>query len=154
MIELMLNPPANASNLYTLPLLVWGSPLYDPQAPGWFRARYKEHLPKDNNQSPKIDVLQVGLVKINPDNQKQTPYIIANHMIAAGVTGRRTADASKMPNIPVRSTGSGRRKLPGSMWESGQQGIDPAKAKELPVSAGVACPTQAVRQIGQMPPTA
>jgi hypothetical protein len=99
MLNLMLNPPANAANPMTLPLLVCGSPLYDPQAPGWFRARYKEYLPKDQNGSPVVDVLQTGLIKLFPRSAKQTPYMIANHMIAAGVTGRCTDDPTKIPNI-------------------------------------------------------
>lgn len=99
MLELMLNPPANASNPLSLPLLVCGSPLYDPQAPGWFRTRYKALLPKDKNGSPTVEVLQVGLLRLNPDSPKQTPYMIANHMIAAGVTGQCTNDPSKIPNI-------------------------------------------------------
>jgi hypothetical protein len=99
MLELMLNPPANAANPYTLPLLVCGSPLYDPQAPGWFRTRYKDHLQKDKNGSPIADVLTVGLVKIWPDSPKLTPYMIANHMVAAGVTGRCTDEPTRIPNI-------------------------------------------------------
>ena len=47
MLELTLDPPANAASPQTLPLLVCGSGLYDPQAPGWFRTRYKDQLPKD-----------------------------------------------------------------------------------------------------------
>lgn len=99
MLELTLNPPANQDNPYTLPLLVCGSPLYDPQAPGWFRTRYKDQLPKDANGSPTVDVLQVGLVKILPRSRKPTPYMVANHMIAAGVTGRCTADPTTIPDI-------------------------------------------------------
>ncbi len=99
MLELMLNPPYTQDDPYTLPLLVCGSPLYDPQAPGWFRTRYKDCLPPDNHGSPKVDVLQAGLVRIFPNSPKQTPYMIANHMIAAGVTGRCTGDATNLPNI-------------------------------------------------------
>ncbi|WP_341679285.1 hypothetical protein [Niveibacterium sp. SC-1] len=99
MLELMLDPPWNVGNPLTLPLLVCGSPLYDPQAPGWFRTRYKDQLPKDENGSPTVDVLQTGLVRINPDSPKLTPYMIANHMIAAGVTGQCTKDPSQIPNI-------------------------------------------------------
>ena len=99
MLELMLNPEANAASATTLPLLVCGAPLYDPQAPGWFRTRYKELLPKDKNGSPMVATLQAGLVRINPDSAKLTPYLIANHMIAAGVTGRCTNDPTQMPDI-------------------------------------------------------
>lgn len=99
MLELMLNPPYTQDDPYTLPLLVCGSPLYDPQAPGWFRTRYKDCLPTDNNGTPKVDVLQAGLIQIFPNSRKQTPYMIANHMIAAGVTGRCTGDATNLPNI-------------------------------------------------------
>jgi hypothetical protein len=98
MLELMLNPPANEANGCTLPLLVCGSPLYDPQAPGWFRVRYKEKLPMTQG-TPTVDVLQVGFIEINPGSRKKTPYMIANHMIAAGVTGRCTNDPSLLPNI-------------------------------------------------------
>lgn len=99
MLELMLNPPANAASPTTLPLLVCGSPLYDPQAPGWFRTRYKDQLPRDKHGSPRADVLQAGLVRICPDSPKQTPYMVANHMIAAGVTGQFTDDPSRIPDI-------------------------------------------------------
>lgn len=99
MLELMLNPPSNADNPQTLPLLVCGSPLYDPQAAGWFRTHYKDQLPRDANGTPSAKVLQVGLVKISPRSSKPTPYMVANHMIAAGVTGRCTDDASKVPDI-------------------------------------------------------
>jgi hypothetical protein len=44
-------------------------------------------------------VLQTGLIKIHPESPKQTPYMIANHMIAAGVTGRCTGDTTNVPNI-------------------------------------------------------
>lgn len=99
MLELMLNPPANSANPYTLPLLVCGSPLYDPQASGWFRTRYKDQLPKDNNGTPTADVLQAGFIRINSHSPKLTPYMIANHMIAAGVEGRCTNDPSTIPDI-------------------------------------------------------
>lgn len=99
MLELMLNPPANAANPTTLPLLVCGSPLYDPQAPGWFRCRFKDQLPKDANGSPRADVLQAGFVRIGPDSPKKTPYMVANHMIAAGVTGICSNDPGKIPDI-------------------------------------------------------
>ena len=99
MLELTLNPPAQAEQPLTLPLLVCGSPLYDPQAPGWFRTRYKDQLPRDKNGTPCVDVLQVGLVRLSPDSRKLTPYMIANHLIAAGVTGKCTDDPSKIPNI-------------------------------------------------------
>lgn len=99
MLELMLNPPANAANPYTLPLLVCGSPLYDPQAAGWFRVRYKDQMPRTEYGSPTADVLQAGFVKLNPASAKRTPYMVANHMIAAGVTGRCTDDPAKIPDI-------------------------------------------------------
>ncbi len=99
MLDLMLNPPSNEANPYTLPLLVCGSPLYDPQAPGWFRARYKNQLPKNKHNTPTVDLLQVGLIRVSPHSRKETPYMIANHMIAAGVTGRCTDDPTQLPNI-------------------------------------------------------
>jgi len=99
MLEHAVNPEANASNPYTLPLLVCGSPLYDPQAAAWFRVRYKDQLPVNANGTPTVDVLQTGLVRLNPDSPKLTPYMIANHMIAAGVTGRCTSDPTTIPNI-------------------------------------------------------
>ena len=99
MLEQALNPASNASNPYTLPLLVCGSPLYDPQAAAWFRVRYKDQLPLDANGSPTVDVLQTGTVRLTPKSAKLTPYMVANHMIAAGVTGRCTKDAAKIPNI-------------------------------------------------------
>jgi hypothetical protein len=99
MLENALNPEANADNPYTLPLLVCGSPLYDPQAAAWFRVRYKDQLPVNANGTPTVDVLQAGLVRLNPTSPKLTPYMIANHMIAAGVTGRCTSDPSTIPDI-------------------------------------------------------
>ena len=100
MLELMLNPPSNADKPYTLPLLVCGSPLYDPQAAAWFRVRYKSQIKSLNKHgTPTVNVLQAGLVRINPDSTKLTPYMIANHMIAAGVTGKCTKDASQIPDI-------------------------------------------------------
>jgi len=105
MLEVLLNPPHNEANPYTLPLLVGGSPLYDPQAPGWFRVRYKEFLPTaptnppGNQGIPLANVMQAGAIRINPDSKKLTPYMIANHMIAAGVTGRCTATPGVIPDI-------------------------------------------------------
>lgn len=99
MLEQALNPAWNASNPYSLPLLVCGSPLYDPQAAAWFRVRYKDQLPVDKNGTPTVDVLQAGTVRLNPSSAKLTPYMVANHMIAAGVTGRCTNDPSKIPDI-------------------------------------------------------
>ena len=102
MLELTLDPPANAASPQTLPLLVCGSPLYDPQAPGWFRTRYKDQLPKDPEiGTPTVNVLQAGLIKIRPDSAKPTPYMIANHMIAASVTGRWTNAPGKLPDIRI-----------------------------------------------------
>ncbi len=99
MLNLLLDPPGNAANPCTLPLLVCGSPLYDPQAPGWFRIRYKDQLPRNKIGAPLVDPLQAGFIWLNSNSAKKTPYMIANHMIAAGVTGRCTDDASEMPNI-------------------------------------------------------
>lgn len=99
MLDQALNPAANADNPYTLPLLVCGSPLYDPQAAAWFRIRYKDQLPRDANGTPTVDVLQAGLVRLTASSEKPTPYLVANHMIAAGVTGRCTNDPSKIPDI-------------------------------------------------------
>lgn len=127
MLELMLNPPANAANPYTLPLLVGGSPLYDPQAPGWFRTRYKDQLPKDDNGSPTANVLQAGFVKLNPGSPKKTPYMIANHMIAAGVTGVCTGDQSKTPYIQVYEAQDIAAATFLSLYAA-QPGIDPAGA--------------------------
>jgi len=98
MLDLTLDPPANRESEFTLPLLVCGSTVYDPQAPGWFRTRYKEQLPRDHG-APTADVLQAGYVNINPRSAKQTPYMIANHMIAAGVMGACTDDLTRIPNI-------------------------------------------------------
>jgi hypothetical protein len=100
MLDLVLDPPANRENPFTLPLLVCGSPLYDPQAPAWFRTRYKADLPAIKRM-PLAEVMQAGYIKISPDSQKRTPYMIANHMIAAGVKGQCTDDPSKPPNIQL-----------------------------------------------------
>lgn len=99
MLEALLDPPHNAMNPYTLPLLIGGSPLYDPQAPAWFRVRFKDQMPKDGNGIPQAKVLQAGFVRLHEGSAKQTPYMIANHMIAAGVVGRCTDDPSKIPDI-------------------------------------------------------
>jgi hypothetical protein len=99
MLELMLNPPSTRDSRYTLPLLVCGSPLYDPQAAGWFRTHYKDQMPRNKLGIPTVDVLQAGLVRISPLSTKLTPYMVANHMIAAGVTGKCTDEPAKIPNI-------------------------------------------------------
>ncbi len=103
MLETLLNPDTHTSTTYTLPLLVAGSPLYDPQAPGWFRVRYKDQLPQKpvrglSTGIPQMKVLQAGSVKLNTNSSKKTPYMGANHMIAAGVTGHCTKDPSKIPD--------------------------------------------------------
>lgn len=101
-LELILDPLANENCPQTLPLLVCGSPLYDPQAPGWFRTRYKDQLPKDpNTGSPTVNVLQAGWIRIRPESRKPTPYMIANHMIAASVTGQWTTAAGTVPDIRI-----------------------------------------------------
>lgn len=100
MLELFLNPPDHPEDCkYTLPLLICGSPLYDPQAPGWFKVAYKDILPTDENGIPIINVMQVGKFKIHPDSKRETPYMIGNHMIAAGVTGLCTNDPSRIPDM-------------------------------------------------------
>ncbi|CAM4122851.1 hypothetical protein [Gillisia limnaea] len=100
MLELFLNPPdLPEDSKYTLPLLICGSPLYDPQAPGWFKVAYKDMLPLDENGIPLVSVLQVGKFKIKPDSKRETPYLIGNHMIAAGVTGLCTNDPSQIPDM-------------------------------------------------------
>ncbi|MHA6263293.1 hypothetical protein ACXYMO_08835 [Arenibacterium sp. CAU 1754] len=99
MLQLYLNGPNATGQTHTLPLLVCGSPLYDPQAAGWFRVAYKDVMPTNENGTPVTDVLQVGKVRISPDSPRETPYMIANHMIAAGVTGKCTDDPSKIPDI-------------------------------------------------------
>ena len=100
MMELYLTPPDHPKDAkYTLPLIICGSPLYDPQAPGWFRTAYTDILPKNKTGIPEVNVLQVGKFKIHPNSKRETPYMIANHMIAAGVTGRCTDNAAKIPDI-------------------------------------------------------
>lgn len=100
MLELFLSPPdLPEDSEYTLPLLICGSPLYDPQAPGWFRVAYKDILPQDENGIPQVNVMQVGKFKVRPDSKRETPYIIGNHMIAAGVTGLCTNDPSRIPDM-------------------------------------------------------
>lgn len=107
MLELYLTPPGWPENSkYTLPLLICGSPLYDPQAPGWFRTAYTDILPTMKGQSgdvpyaiPLVNVMQTGKFRIRPDSKRETPYFIGNHMIAAGVTGKCTDDPSQIPDI-------------------------------------------------------
>lgn len=100
MLELYLTPPGWPEHRkYTLPLLICGSPLYDPQAPGWFRVSYTDILPRDANDIPQVNVLQIGTFRVRPDSPRETPYLIGNHMIAAGVTGRCTGSPDKIPDI-------------------------------------------------------
>jgi hypothetical protein len=100
MLELFLTPPDWPENRkYTLPLLICGSPLYDPQSPGWFRAAYTEILPQDKDGVPQVNVMQTGTFRVRPDSPRETPYLISNHMIAAGVTGKCTNDPSSIPDI-------------------------------------------------------
>ena len=100
MLELYLCPPDwPEKNKYTLPLLICGSELYDPQCPGWFRTAFKDILPKDDYGTPQVQVMQTGTFKLRPDSKRETPYMISNHMIAASVTGKCTEDETKVPNI-------------------------------------------------------
>jgi len=100
MLDLFLNPPwLPKDSKYTLPLLVCGSPLYDPQSPGWFRVAYKEIMPQDEHGVPQVNVMQSGSFKVFPDSERETPYLISNHMIAAGVTGKCTNDPTQIPDI-------------------------------------------------------
>jgi hypothetical protein len=100
MLDLFLNPPDwPEDRKYTLPLLICGSPLYDPQAPGWFRVSYTDILPQDKDGVPQVNVMQIGKFRIRPDSPRETPYLIANHQIAAGVTGKCTDDPAKIPDI-------------------------------------------------------
>ena len=100
MLDLYLTPPGwPEDRKYTLPLLICGSPLYDPQAPGWFRVAYTDILPQDKHGVPQINVMQVGKFRVRPDSPRETPYLIGNHMIAAGVTGRCTDKPEEIPDI-------------------------------------------------------
>ena len=130
MLESALNPEVNAGNTYTLPLLVCGSPLYDPQAAAWFRIRYKDQLPLDANGTPTVDVLQTGLIRLNPASEKLTPYMIANHMIAAGVTGQCTNDPASIPDIRKYEAQDLVAAMFLSLYQQ-QPDIDPAEAKRI-----------------------
>ena len=103
MLELYLNPPGHESDRYTLPLLVCGSRAYDPQAPGWFKVHYKDQLSQDGrvdaNGTPTVNMLQSGTFRVRPDSKRETPYMVANHMIAAGVMGDCTGDPAKIPDF-------------------------------------------------------
>ncbi|MCB9670914.1 MAG: hypothetical protein H6734_15645 [Alphaproteobacteria bacterium] len=98
MISLLTQPPSTQGASQTLPLLVGGSPLYDPQAPAWFRVAFKEQLQPDPSAIVPMEVLQTGLVTIQP-GAKPTPYMGTNHMIAAGVTGTCTTDPTQIPDM-------------------------------------------------------
>lgn len=111
MLDLLLNPPRTKGNSCTLPLLIGGSPSYDPQAAAWFRVRYKDKLPQATHVGkravwncppgpgiPKVDVLDAGEVSLFSTSAKTTPYMIINHLIAAAVTGCCTDDATKIPD--------------------------------------------------------
>jgi hypothetical protein len=99
MLDLLLNPPHSDGYAYTLPLLIGGSPDYDPQAPGWFRVRYKDQLPQNAHGVPQAVVGQVGTIKLMPGSTKATPYMIVNHMIAAGVEGLCTSNPASPCDI-------------------------------------------------------
>ncbi len=100
MLEFLLNPPYASESKYTLPLLVCGSPLYDPQAASWFRVRYKDQLfVAGSDVNGACPVGTAGSILISPTSKRRTPFLIANHMIAAGVTWKCTPDASKIPDI-------------------------------------------------------
>lgn len=130
MLELLLNPPHARKGKFTLPLLVGGSPLYDPQAPGWLRVAFKESMPLDKDKIPRADVMQTGTIRIRKDSKRETPYLITNHMIAAGVTGVCTSDASKIPDI--RQYEAQDLVAASFMAEYAKNpDIDPAKAKAL-----------------------
>jgi hypothetical protein len=109
MLEIYLSPPGGGGSKYTLPLLICGSPLYDPQAPAWVRTTYKADMPSippgppptDCPGIPTLDVLQAGSFRLRPDSPRETPYLGANHMIAAGVTGVCGGDPTAIPNIRV-----------------------------------------------------
>ncbi|MEM8653215.1 MAG: alkaline phosphatase family protein [Pseudomonadota bacterium] len=98
MLDFYVNGPEAQGKALTLPLLVCGSPLYDPQAPGWFRVAFKDQMPLDANGTPETKVLQAGKVRLGPEG-RETPYLIANHMIAAGVTGKCTDNPAAIPDI-------------------------------------------------------
>jgi hypothetical protein len=99
MLELLLTSAGARRGRFTLPLLVGGSPLYDPQAPGWLRVAFKDSMPRDANGIPQANVMQTGTLRVRKGSKRETPYMIANHMIAAGVTGRCTGDPSTIPDI-------------------------------------------------------
>jgi hypothetical protein len=99
MLELLLNPSPSKKGKFTLPLLVGGSPLYDPQAPGWLRVAFKDSMPRDKNGIPQADVMQTGTIRLRKNSKRETPYMITNHMIAAGVTGRCTSTPDRIPDI-------------------------------------------------------
>lgn len=100
MLSFLLDRPDAPSEKYTLPLLVCGSPLYDPQAASWFRVRFKDQLfTPGQDVTGACPVGTAGYIKLSPHSTKLTPYLISNHMIAAGVTGRCTGDASAIPDI-------------------------------------------------------
>jgi hypothetical protein len=64
---------------------------------------YKEQLKQqghvDANGTPTVNVLQAGTFRLRPASERETPYMVANHMIAAGVTGRCTDAPSTLPDI-------------------------------------------------------
>lgn len=128
MLELYLNGPEARGKEYTLPLIICGSPLYDPQAPGWFRTAYTDILPQNKFGEPQVDVLQTGSFRIRPESKRKTPYMIANHMIAAGVTGRCTKSPGEIPDIRKYE---GQDLVAASFLTAydGEPDLDPAEAK-------------------------
>lgn len=98
MLTFLTQPPSTVPRAQTLPLLVGGSPLYDPQAPAWFRAHYKEQLQPNHDEQVPWEILQAGTVSV-ATGMKPTPYMATNHMIAAGVTGTCTDDPTQIPDM-------------------------------------------------------
>jgi hypothetical protein len=66
--------------------------------------RYKNQLPLETRVGhkpglPQAEVLDVGVLSISEDSPRQTPYMLVNHLIAAGVTGSCTDNSAKIPDI-------------------------------------------------------
>lgn len=88
LLKLLADPPTNPSRRTTRPVIVFGG-----EATSYWLAKYADQLlkgeqlqpyaPERKRTRPQLRVLDVGSVKLDPMAEKSTPFMIANHPIAA-----------------------------------------------------------------------
>ena len=76
MLKLLADPPTNSSKRNTRPVVVFGR-----EATSYWLAKYHDVLALGKH--PQLKVLDVGSVKLDRASDKSTPFMIANHPIAA-----------------------------------------------------------------------